>query len=301
MAAYFDQLDQCSFNGIAFPVEEISIIGRARKHVHEYPHTPGGATEKLGRGVYVVRIRTLFDEDWNDRYPQLYPDGLEKLFQFFEQEITGGLDLPTLGKIDAWCTNWSKHMVYSIRSGERVEFEFEEDQSQLFLIDALLAAAATTIEVDNNALLSAMADVVTPLPDLFETMNDLVTAIVAIRDQDDLQWSLIQSKALSVVDMFQQIDRAVPELGKPTPACVAALEALKDTAAAAQQLAEDIAQKAAPIKTFVVPRRSTIVDVSAAIYGTTERALELLQLNDIEGDAFNIAPGTAIEYYDSAA
>src|SRR5947207_3314625 len=113
--AYFDQLDQCSFNGIAFPVEEVQIVGRARRHVHEYPHTAGGATEKLGRGVYIFRIRSTFDEDWIDRYPKLYPDNLEKLFQFFEQQITGGLDLPTLGKVNAWCTNWSKRMHYSIR------------------------------------------------------------------------------------------------------------------------------------------------------------------------------------------
>lgn len=300
MVAYFDQLDKCSFNGVAFPVEEISIIGRARRHVHEYPHAPGGATEKLGRGVYVVRIRTLFDEQWNDRYPDLYPDGLESLYRFFETETTGGLDLPTLGKIDAWCVNWTKTMHYAIRSGERVEFEFEEDQSQLFLIDALLAAAATTIELDNNALLAALPDLVSPQPSIFDNLTALVTAIVALRDQNDLNWSFIQDKAAQVVDQFQTIERTLPELATPSTQAIAVLEALKETAAAAQTLAEDVAQKASPIKTYVTPRRMNIADVSTAIYRTTERSLELLQLNDI-ADAFDIGANTQIKFYDSAA
>lgn len=300
MAAYFDQLDQCSFNGVAFPVEEISIHGRARRHVHEYPHAAGGATEKLGRGVYVVRIRTQFDEQWNDRYPNLYPDGLEALFRFFETQVTGGLDLPTLGKIDAWCVNWSKTMHYAIRSGEKVELEFEEDQNQLFLVDALLAAAATTIELDNNAILAALPDVVSPTPDIFSQLNDLVTALVAVRDQNQLAWSFLQDKATQVVGMVRQISDTLPELALPSSQAVTLLEAMKETAAAAQALAEDVAQKSAPIKKYVTPRRMTIVDVSTAIYGTSERSLELLQLNNVP-EAFDIPPNVTLEFYDSAA
>lgn len=300
MAAYFDQLDRCSFNGIAFPVEEVSIIGRARRHVHEYPHAPGGATEKLGRGVYVVKIRTQFDEQWNDRYPGLYPDGLEALYRFFETETTGGLDLPTLGKIDAWCINWTKTMHYAIRSGERVEFEFEEDQSQLFLIDALLAAAATTLELDNNAVLAAIPDVVTPAPSIFDTLTLVVNDLVSLKDQNNLAWSLIQAKAEQVVTLFQQASDTVAELGTPTGAVCTLLEALKETASAAQALAEDVAQKQAPIKRYVTPRRGTIVDAAVAIYGASDRALELLQLNDVI-DAFDIPANVTLSYYDSAA
>lgn len=300
MAAYFDKLDHCSFNGIAFPVEKISIVGGARRHLHEYPHTAGGATEKLGRRVYVFRIETLFDEDWNDRYPALYPDGLEKLFAFFEQQITGGLDLPTLGKVDAWCTNWQKVMHYPIRSGERVDFEFEEDQSSLFLIDALLAAAATTIEVDNDAVLKALPDVVEPTPSIFDGLNDAVTALVALRDQNALQWDLVQTKALQVVDLARQAIAVIPDLARPQTPVVQLIELVKEVASAAQSLAEDVAQQGSPIKTYVTPTRMTIVEVSNAIYGTSSRSLELLQLNDID-DGFLIRPNTTIEYYDDGS
>ena len=51
---------------------------------------------------------------------------------------------------------------------------------------------------------------------------------------------------------------------------------------------------------LIVARDSDFVDAAVAIYGASDRALELLQLNDVI-DAFDIPANVTLSYYDSAA
>lgn len=298
--AYFDQLDKCEFGGIAFPVERLQISCGLRRHLHEYPHTPAAATEKQGRRNYTFRLASTFDEAWNRRYPKLYPDGLEKLFKMWEEETTSGLFVPTLGKVDCYCVNWAKDMNAELRSGEHVELEFEEDQSQLYVIDALLATSAGALESLNLDFQQALtaSELGLPLPDIFEKINDAITRVMAVRDQAEIGSQLLESKLLQVADLCGQADRDVKALQDPINHQV--LDALKEVWASAANAAQDIAGKANPIRTYVTPKRMTIADVSNAIYGVTSRGLEILQLNEVE-DAFSIPAQTGLRYYDSAA
>lgn len=295
--AYFDQLGKASFDGITFPVERVSIKGGLRDHVHEYPHTAGGAPEKLGRRLYTFRLTCTFDEGMIRAYPGLYPDNLEKLFALWEQEKSSALILPTLGAVTAYCFDWSKEMVWSLRSGERVELEFREDQSRLFLIDAMLAAAATALP-DLDTAFQLEADTLDPKPSIFEAISDAVNAVRGVRDQADLASNLLESKLLAIAALCSEADRSVRELQDPLNYRI--LEALKQIWAAASQGVSDLAGRRSPLRSYTTPTRMSIADVSLRVFGSTDRSMEILQINSVE-DAFDIPAGTTLKYYDEAA
>lgn len=301
MAVRFDGLQRCQFGGIYFPVEEVSLIGTQRHHIHEFPHTPGGALEKLGRRPYIIRIVPVFDDGittyTKDNGLPLYPDGLERLRLLYEEETTSSLTLPTLGTIQAFMTNFSQRMVASLRSGERCEFEFVEDQSSRFLLEDLVVVSTAGIQDQAKTLLDLSADA-----GMTDSILDKIQAaagkVQALLGQADFYATLFEAKVLALVDLCAQADRIVSGFQDPLNHNV--LEALKELWASSISLSENIAGKTSKISKYVTPKLMTIQDVSSAVYGTTTQSFDILQLNDVE-DAFAIPAGVTMKYYETSA
>src|SRR5262249_28189814 len=134
----FDQLQRASFDGVPFPVESVDVTSDLRHHVHEYPHTAGGDPEKLGRSLYRIQMLGNFQATFR-AYPKLWPEALTKLRKTFEAEKTADLVIPTIGTIKAFITKWRQRSTAKIRSGEKVEIEFLEDQASAFLVEKQIA------------------------------------------------------------------------------------------------------------------------------------------------------------------
>lgn len=297
---------------VEFPVKRVSVKGSLRHHVHEYPHAPGGAFENLGRKLYEVHMTCPFMETF-ELYPDLWPDGLDQLRDLFETGSVIKVTIPSIGTIDARCVNWTQTMEAKIQSGEEVELEFVEDQSQLFLIDAL-------IRENRGAIGSAFDDYITSLdeavalslangPDantfisgstksVFDLIRDAANTVFAMVDQIEAFGNLIESKILGLQAIIDEADADLEFLKHPENWRL--WTAMRDLWMSSQKLLDDILDKRSPIATFTVPMTMSVADVSSAIYGDNTHAVDLLQINNID-DAFAVPAGFSVRYYPAAA
>ncbi len=293
----FDQLQRMSFAGVEFPWSEIKISGAIRDVVHEYPHTPGGAPEKLGRKLYVFHVTAQFDAK-NLRYRDLYPGTLDDVIGAFEAEATAPLVIPTIGTVPAYATTWTRTASAKLRSGEKVEIEFREDQSALFLASALINVKAETLQdkidtLDNFKSLDGF-----PSSSLFDGILDAANAVLAIRDTVDAYGSVFESKLLGLAALIREFDRADDLRNDPTAFRI--VDAMHDLWDATNELLADIQSKGGPLRHYTVPVLMSMGQVAFALYRDSARGGDLLSLNAVL-DPFAIEAGTDIRYYADAA
>ena len=286
----FDQLQPWSFDGISFAVIDYSVRCKLRDHVHVYPHSPGGAVEKLGRELYTFHVRASFQTTF-PKFPNAWPGDMADLRDRFENEITSSLLIPTIGTIQAYITTWDQSGGFKVRSGEHVEIEFREDQSSAFLINGLINVTVSNLSDAGTAAIAAADDAGVSLGSL----TDLINSVTAIGDQIDLYGSLITSKLDGIAAACSMLDASV-DLNQPVN--YPTLYAVHDVWLASLTLKQDILKKSVPIVTYVTPTLMSVTDVASTLYGDASRASEVLQLNALE-DPFAIAQTTSLRVYAS--
>lgn len=307
MATPADRFQKARFGGITFMVSRVRVRGGLRNHVHEFPHVPGGEIEKLARRLYdidmVAHFHDLPDSDYEAEYPDAYPGMLDRLMAMFEVGRTDELVIPNLGTIKAVCLDWDREFdPQRALDGEGCNFQFKEDQEEAFLKKYSAKAISPQVVALRNDELQARAQLAAfkreAALSLFQKINDAVTAVQAVQGRADQYGRLIEGKIRAVEQLCAQADRDLEELQSPQNHLIHS--ALKDLWASSVDLAEDVLQTQAKLHDFTVTGLMSASQVSTAIYGTSERAIELLQINPIE-DAFAIPAGTVLRYYADAA
>jgi prophage DNA circulation protein len=287
-----DKMLPCSFAGIAFPVESVEIRGAYRTHTHEYLYTPGGDVEKLGRRLYEFQIQANFQDTFRT-YPGLYPNGLARLMRLIETGESFPLVVPNVGTITAVCTAWDRSLVARCKSGERVRFSFLEHQDQAFLVENVVAEGSAVIQ----DRLSVAADIFSKkAPDigLLDSIENAASAVLAVADQAEMMSNLVEAKLLALTSLCEQADASLEILNDPAQHEV--LDALLGLWSAAEKLHTDVLKLHKPVQTFVVPATMGVMQVAAKIFnGSTDRAMELLQLNAFQ-DLTAIPEGTQVRY-----
>jgi prophage DNA circulation protein len=294
-------LKLAAWNGIEFPVKRYSVKGSLQHHVHKYPHAKGGAFENLERNLYEIRMSAFFLEHLG-LYPDLWPLKLSKLRESFESGNRGRLHIPTIGTMDARCINWTQELDVKIQSGEMVELEFLEDESQDFLIDAVVSAGTRASDLigslTNEAARSQMAEKLGYVPDIFQSITNAANEVFAIKDFTDVTGAWVESKIRGLDALIRQADETVVELQDYRNSNV--LQAMRDLWLSLDKLSKDVQGKGSEILTWVVPTAMTIAQVSTAIYGDATHAIDLLQINSVQ-DALSVPAGTVINYYEIKA
>lgn len=315
--AFFDHVARCSFDGVEFPITGIECIGGLRDHIHEFPHADGGAPEKLGRKLYVIRIHAIFDEGIT-LYDNNYPGELARLREVFEVGFTRDLVLPNLGTIKAYCRSWPQKWDAAVRSGETAEFEFVEDpqisNAGVFSIESLPSQAGMFVQLDHYnqeqaAQEARFSDAFSALPPggsldlsqvsliqpgLLSSFGSAFNAVITLRDQESLYGALLEAKVASVLRSADLIDKAIS-----SPFDVSLLYAVQDMISSVQKFQKNATNTLAPIKKYTTPRFMSVSAISAAIFGDTTHAMDILQMNPI-ADAFRVPPQTVIDYIDSS-
>lgn len=293
-------LSRASFAGIAFPFTEITVSGAHRYHVHEYPHSPGGDPEKMGRKLYVIRMSAWFHELSGlaaVNYPDLWPNGLRTLRNILETGSTEDLVVPTIGTIRAFPTAWTQKFVTGqALDGEKVDFEFCEDQDTLNLggNDFDFAAESMSEAAAKLDLAAALRDYTKERkPGIFEQINDAVGSVTAMKDKVGAINSLVSSKIETVKSLCSQVESVVDFMGSAESVPIAV--AVRNLWFAANELAANLVVPATRLLIYVVPSTTTVVDLSQRLYGTTTRAQDLLRLNAFS-DAYKIPAGTEVTY-----
>jgi prophage DNA circulation protein len=293
------QLVQLSFEGIPFPYKEITMAGEMRHHVHEYPHSPGGAPEKLGRKLYAFNITTPVHGDLlPTQYANLWPRDLKQLVILFEQGKTGNLVLPQIGvPIRAYCTNWDRTLRASNTSGESVTLKFLEDSEDLRISQNAVSVKANRLEDARFAVIDKSQNI-KPKIGLLDTILRGVNDVLAYKDQFDLYTNLIEAKCNSVLSMLRQIIAVEEELKHPDRWPL--VDALQELWAQTQALYLDQKQMGNLTRFYRVPVPMSLSQVSFQIYKTSARASDLMMLNSID-DPLEIKQGTNLRYYADAA
>ncbi len=292
MSTAFDKLQRFQFSGVNFPVESYEVIGSLRDKVHEYSHADGGDPEILGRKLMMVRAKALFHRTFV-QYPGLYPGSLNLLWEKFEDKKIDNLVIPTMGTIRAYCTNWSRKFVARIRSGEAVDLEFREAQPHGKLVFEVTQLAS-------RMSLEPLETEAAKRPNLFQQITSMIdriqeglNGVTAVLDQAELYGNLVEAKVL-------QLKRALEELnrfdGLNEPENYPVYDELQELRRAVIDVQNNLQDNEAGLEEFITDMTMPIQQVSVAIYGTTERAQDLLSLNSI-ADKLAVPAGTTIRYY----
>jgi len=292
MPTAFENLPQAGFAGVQFPVSSTRLVGGLRDHVHEYPHSPGGAPEKLGRKLYECEM-TIPAHNTYRKWPGLWPRTVAFLRTVYEDERTEDLTIPTVGTIPAYIYGWTETADSKKQSGVEVVIQFREDQSSAYLVEALIQTASRDLGGLIETALAEADDLDIPL-DLFEGIQELGNDIAAIGDQIDLAGNQMTAKIEGITAAFNQGSNTLDSLAKPVNWKL--LYAIRDAHEAAIDLHKKILKKATPQLIYTTPRRMSVSEVSIALYQTTDRAVEILSINALP-DAFAIPPNFPILHY----
>ncbi len=297
MPELFWQLPHASFGAIQFPVTKVSVKGGARQHTHEYPKSPGGAPEKLGRKLYTISIDAVFDAGllppWDEN---LWPGALSELFDLFDTQVTADLMIPTVGMIKAFCTTWSKEMeVKSMRAGEKAQLEFLEDQSGAFLYEGIINVRTGTM-VEQAKRLSAAAAASTK-PGIFSAALAALRAIQTSIDRMEMYGRVLEAQVQQALYAFEDL---ASNFMFDSPANAQMLEDVLAAWEMVLKLQTDLLfQQSNPLVNYITTRDMSVGDVSADYYGNVDQAVNIMRMNDL-ADPLRIPRNTQLLIYQNA-
>lgn len=314
--AAFDALQKAEFAGFSFPTSEIKASCKMRDHVHVYPHSPGGAPEKLGRDLYEFRFRCPFKQGFK-KYPNLWPETLASLRIIFEGGRSFDLVVPTIGTITAYCTSWEEVAnPQKDRNGVDVDLVFREDQSEMFLVDKLVTKTVTNYQGAVQAYKTALndqkgrkanalasldnpdalmmtgipVDELSALDEVLEVAEQVLGAVLT-----GVAFGLaIAELAAGLVALCRQVDAVSIALQDPTRSAL--VDALHGIWIAAQQIQQQATTTNVKRIDYEVPQLMSVADISRAIWGDSSHAMELLQGNNLP-NPFAVKAGTSVKAY----
>lgn len=289
----FDNLERASFAGYAFPVSDVEVVGGLRDHVHEYPHSPGGAPEKLGRKLYEFSFTSPMLAGF-PRYPKLWPETAASLRIVFEGGRSFDLVIPIIGTVTAYCTSWREKAVGTIRNGTVMSMTFREDASDLFLTTALVTQSTATLASAGALLLTQMEEEGLSGIAVLDAIAAASAAVSAVSSTVELYSNVVEAKCAGLSRLCDDADRSLDVLNDPLHFRVG--EAMRGVWSSSERLRKDVLRRVVPIIPFTTPAIMTVADVSRAIYGSTAKASELLRLNAFD-DPFRIPAGVAVKAY----
>jgi hypothetical protein len=290
--AIFDSNQPMSFAGRQFPFERYEVHGAARKHVHEYPHSPGGAPEKLGRSLYEITVRGLFDANLTPKvYKDLWPTGLAFIRHLYEIQQTDDLVIPTIGVMPCFIDDFRQTSSNMHLSGEWVDLKFLEDSSAAF-IASQIAVPSTGAIVEAGEY---FREVASPLKiPLLQAIELLWADIIAFRDTFGMFSAVFEAKLLGLLRMCNEADMMVKEL--QDPANLLGKDALMALWQSAVRVRNDTQEIGAEMQYITTRTQMSAGDLSTMLYLDTSHANDLIALNGFE-DPFAIPAGRRCRYY----
>ncbi len=295
----FDSAQRASFKGIEFPIKSISIKGRYRHAEHEYLRVPGAVIEKLERSVYNIEMTGAFDVNIRG-YGRLWPDGVNALQKLFETGETAPLVIPTVGTLPAFMPEWDRNIdIAKVRSGENIKLSFKEDQTQRFLQLAVVQTQQRSLATSMSNLASIRAQLKEPANDtsIWDKIQDGANKILAIKDQADLYGGLLAAKLGMFTALLGEADKQLESL--KDPGNYQALDAFLELWDAAVKMTTNLAESPRGPRAYVTPSQMSVADIATALFGSSERATELMLDNDFQ-DVFAVPAGTKVIYFETA-
>jgi len=290
----FDELQPASFAGLGFAVTRWSVKGGYRHHLHEYPGSPGGQDEGIGRRSYTVEYDAVFSANDPVHGPLAFTDTLNQIRILFEKGEIGPLVVPHLGTIDARCIDWDEQADPTrMRDGIRMKMSFLEISEEELSIDDVIQTTSSSLFNKIELVMAAIAPLELEEPDLFESIEGAMNEVQGVLDQVELAGDQLGAKIAGVTSKIQQIEASASELGDPDNFAVG--RALRDLGATLISSGEKVAAVIAPTTSYVTTSEMSVTEVSIVVFGDTSHAVDILQSNrSVIDDAFAIPEGTTL-------
>lgn len=294
----FDDLQKASFAGVGFAVTAWRIKGGIRHHTHEYPGSPGGQTETLGRRLYTVEYDAVFSaNDPMNRVDDVlaFTEELNTLRILFEKQEKGPLVIPHLGTIDARATDWDESAdPVHMRDGIKMKIVFLEESEEELSIDDVVDNTASSLASAVELLIAEIAPLEIEEPDLFESLEGLANEVQGVIDQVNLAGDQLGAKIAGVTSKMEQLDASASALGDPSNYGVT--RALHNLGASLAAKGKAVVAAIAPKGSFVTPSTMSVTEVSIAVFGDTSHALDILKSNRaVIDDAYAIPAETTLK------
>ena len=282
----FTELSPGSFDNIIIPVQRVQVSTGSAAARHKFPHRPGQRIEYTGREPITGSITAAYFpgiEEASFAGVELWPDELEDLRRRVQEQRSGELIVPTIGRIPRAKVDIVETYSFEAREGAFVELRFEEDSVDDFA-PLMLASArgklGQTAAVADAALAGAGISVGDLGSDadgnLFTSLANFAANIQGNLDriQDDLAKPVRQ--LANLVARVGSLLETVTALGSPEDWPVRnALAELRDVA---QQSVDDAMRQARTLRTYTVAAPTTLAHVASEVGNTVG---ELLSLNAV--------------------
>lgn len=303
MPSAADGNPRTKFGDVEFPGEMMHLHLVGRYHIHEYAHTPGGAVEKLGRGLYHCTIRASFQATLS-QYPGLYPNGMNKLRGYCELQATLPFTHPTAGQYPAFIIDWNQEKSAKIISGEMVDLDFLEDRTdESFALAAFAVASNSTAIGITSAQLAAMlakvkADLQMTQTDvgIFDALQNSVNVVLGFRDTAQLYANRYGASVSAMLRLASQFD-AAPSMQDARAWPV--IDILRQLQGQGIQIRKDLHAKNKTLRKYVVKAAMPITQIAMNIYnGDASQQGALMSLNgSVINNPMSVPAGTSLLYY----
>jgi LysM repeat protein len=278
----FSQLSNGSYDGMEFPVVEVTAPFGSAAAFHKFPHRPGQKIELTGREPVVGSMTiALFNNlhAWNGNNDDLWPGTAQFLRERAQRQQLGTLVVPTFGTIDRALIKYTEHYPPGTRNGCMATIDFQEDNSDDISVGeasarSMLSDLANT-DLDKMTLsvsLMKLKALKLPSPrggmDIFEALGRLGAMI------DQLAYDLTGPMRLAA-----QIDNAIAKLLKSSEAFGEAVnydltDVLLNIRDVTQRAVSEALEKFS-VKRFVAAADTTLSAVASAASNTMEEVMRL--------------------------
>lgn len=294
MPSYLQRLARCSFAGIEFPYAEHTLKGSVRVGYHEARYRPGAELEKHKRKLYTVQIAPIFDERVPG-YPNLYPDGLNKLVDLFEACATRELVLPTVGSFPAMATEWTRTAKPAVQmSGETVVLSFTEDSvSETLLTGVRTRIAALSVDAA-AAQVTTTAASLDLTPSALDMLNNAVDAALQAKALVEMQALLVEGKIQGAIQLLREIDNTLLALQHPENWSL--VNAVQELGGSLKNLSDTVTGGSLKVRSYVVPKVMTVQELSQALYKDSRHASDLISMNPRIEDSNAVPAGLSVRW-----
>jgi prophage DNA circulation protein len=297
----FDQLLECKFRGISFPIRAIATDVSQEQAMHKYPNRDGARVEGTGRNpIQVNGTAVLFNnispasyESWTKG--SLFPDVYTKLLVAFADGTSGEFQHPLLGKMTVKPVSFRDSVSGDKRHGTEVEFSLIEtisDDEDIFTALSAKASASSDVAKGAAALDAALPSLQVPRLPKMNSFQDLARGVQGIIDKP----TLLAQKARGTLDRIEH------QCNQVIDACNRANNVVNGRAmVTAQRLKADVKSLRAQLQTVDRKIATLVARTDTSLTALTQdlgnNLDELIKLNPTLVSGAIVRRGALVRYY----
>ncbi len=301
MTDYFDNLLECSWRGISFPVTGFRTQIRQGIALHARPDQDGARVEATGRDPIsfscTIPCRNGIAAGKNETWGVLYPDTWRALIRAFSDRSKGTLVHPSLGAIVCKPVACESSLDAGKRDGEDlsvewIEFSEDEDASNAIFGAESPIGGATLEAIDLDSRLAstvyASADPDLGSPSFEDAMRSIQGAVDTASLLSRQQFGLIDRVAYRVNNILFAVRSAKdPQAWETKQSLVRLLSSVSQLKARALQGTKDVSL-------YIVPGPTTLANIAAKL---SNKVTDLIRLNPSMTSTPEIQANTPIRYF----